>query len=406
MAADASPSHGLSSSSHEPDIGRPADAWRPRRGDFFPAAFLSELQEDLEDPIATRSQRRAAGALKRRRVPLPWPEDRDFRILSIDGGGIRGIFPAAVLAGLEERYLRGSSIGAYFDLIAGTSTGGIISLGLGLGLPASRLRDLYSHRGREIFPPTNAVARQARRVRSFFRYRYDRGALTTALDDTFGKTKLAEARTRLCVPSADGRHGDLYVFKTPHHPDFQLDGRELMTKIAAATSAAPTYYRPLDAGGFTFVDGGLWANNPVMVGLIDALSCFSVPRHRVRILSIGCGSVPYTIGKWQKWLGGLWHWRKVTDAIMHFQSLCALGQAGLLLGADRVDRIDAPRTAKPIELDDWVRAHIEFPPAASTVLDRCGDRIASTFLEVPAQRYSPVHTTDGPITDHKGGPLS
>ena len=353
-----------------------------------------------------RSQRRSAGALRHRRVPLPWPKDRDLRILSIDGGGIRGIFPAAVLAGLEERYLRGASIGAYFDLITGTSTGGIIALGLGLRLPASRLLDLYSQRGREIFPPTNGVARQTRRVRSFFRYRYDRLALMTALDDTFGKTTLAEARTRLCVPSAEGRHGDLYVFKTPHHPDFRLDGRELMTKIAAATSAAPTYYRPLDDGGFTFVDGGLWANNPVMVGLIDALSCFGVPRHRVRILSIGCGSVPYTIGRWQKWLGGLWHWRKVTEAIMHFQSLSALGQAGLLLGADRVHRIDAPQTPKPIELDDWVRAHTELPRAASAALDRCGGRIASTLLEIPAQEYRPLQTANLPITDHKGGPSS
>ena len=79
------------------------------------------------------------------------------------------------------------------------------------------------------------------------------------------------------MPSADGRHGDLYVFKTPHHPDFRLDGHELMTKIGAATSAAPTYYRPLEDGGYTFVDGGLWANNPIMVGLVDALSCFTVP---------------------------------------------------------------------------------------------------------------------------------
>lgn len=353
-----------------------------------------------------RSQRRSAGALRRRRIPLPWPEDRCLRILSIDGGGIRGIFPAAVLAGLEKSYLRSSSIGAYFDLITGTSTGGIIALGLGLGFPASRLLDLYSQRGREIFPPTNSVARQTRRVRSFFRYRYDRHALMTALDDIFGKTTLAEARTRLCVPSADGRHGDLYVFKTPHHPDFRLDGRELMTKIAAATSAAPTYYRPLDDGGFTFVDGGLWANNPIMVGLVDALSCFTVPRRRVRILSIGCGSVPYTIGRWQKWLGGLWHWRKATDAIMHFQSLSALGQAGLLLGADRVHRIDAPPTAKPIELDDWVRAHAEFPSAASAVIGRCGDYIASTFLKAPAQQYRPIQTADRSKTDHTGGPLS
>ena len=355
---------------------------------------------------APRSQRRSAGTLKHRRVRLPWPENRDFRILSIDGGGIRGLFPAALLAGLERRYLSGSSINAYFDLIAGTSTGGIIALGLGARLPAAQLLELYSERGRDIFPPVGPIGHQARKVLGLVRYRYERRALKRALADTFGDTRLAESNVRLCVPSADGRHGELYVFKTPHHPDFRLDGRELMSKIGAATSAAPTYFRPLEDGGFSFVDGGLWANNPVMVGLVDALSCFAVPRHRVRILSIGCGSVPYTIGRWQKWLGGLWHWRKVTDAIMHFQSLNALGQAGLLLGADRVHRIDAPHTPKPIELDDWVRAHTELPRAASAALDRCGDRIASTFLKAPAQEYRPVQTADLPITDHKGGPSS
>ena len=72
--------------------------------------------------------KRSSGALRRRRVPLPWPEDREFRILSIDGGGILGIYPATFLAGLEERYLKGASIARYFDLIARTSTGGIIAL--------------------------------------------------------------------------------------------------------------------------------------------------------------------------------------------------------------------------------------------------------------------------------------
>ena len=82
--------------------------------------------------------RRSSGILQRRRVPLEWPEDRDFRILSIDGGGIRGIFPAAFLAGLEERYLSGSSVSSYFDLITGTSTGGIIGIGLGGGIDSLR----------------------------------------------------------------------------------------------------------------------------------------------------------------------------------------------------------------------------------------------------------------------------
>ena len=97
--------------------------------------------------------KRSAGALKRRRVPLSWPKDRAFRILAIDGGGIRGVFPAAFLAALENRHLGGCSIAGYFDLIAGTSTGGIIALGLGARLRADEIRDLYVKRGCEVFPP-------------------------------------------------------------------------------------------------------------------------------------------------------------------------------------------------------------------------------------------------------------
>jgi len=97
-------------------------------------------------------QARSSGAIQQRRVPRAWPADRRFRILSIDGGGIRGIFPAAVLAGLERAYTSGNPIASYFDLVAGTSTGGIIALGLGAGLGADQLLDLYVRRGGEAFP--------------------------------------------------------------------------------------------------------------------------------------------------------------------------------------------------------------------------------------------------------------
>ena len=87
---------------------------------------------------ASRFPRRSDTIRSTRRELMPWSSDTEFRILSIDGGGIRGIFPAAILAWLERNCLAGDRIGNYFDLIAGTSTGGVIGLGLGAGLPASR----------------------------------------------------------------------------------------------------------------------------------------------------------------------------------------------------------------------------------------------------------------------------
>src|SRR5687767_14051163 len=104
-----------------------------------------------------RSEARSAGAIPQRRVPQAWPKDRRFRILSIDGGGIRGIFPAGVLAGLERRYTGGRPLTSYFDLLAGTSTGGILALGLGAGYTAAQLLDLYVRRGCEVFPPAGRI---------------------------------------------------------------------------------------------------------------------------------------------------------------------------------------------------------------------------------------------------------
>ena len=339
--------------------------------------------------------KRSSGALKQRRVQLPWPEDREFRILAIDGGGIRGIFPATFLAGLEERYLGGVSVAQYFDLIAGTSTGGIIALGLASGLTAAELRDLYIERGCDIFPPIRSdVIGSAKRcfwgLYQYFKFRYDRAALMCILRETFGDRKFGEAQTRLCIPSFDGRHGEVYIFKTPHHPDFRRDAKEPMIKVAAATSAAPTFFLPFKDGGYTFVDGGVWANNPSMVALVDVLSCFSVPRERIRILSLGCGDDQYAVGKMKTLLGGMLAWKDIIYGAMRLQSLNALGQAGLLIGVDRIIRVNAPTCEKKIQLDDWSRAVAELPNAAKAALDEFGENAAAVFLTEPATSYQPI----------------
>ena len=159
-----------------------------------------------------------------------------------------------------------------------------------------------------------------------------------------------------------------------------MDGKEPMTKVAAATAAAPTYFRPLQDGGYTFVDGGVWANNPVMIALVDALTCFDVARDRIRVLSLGCGGEPYTVGGWKVSMGGLFAWRDIIRASMSLQSQNALGQAGLLIGADRIVRV-VPELAHEIDLDDWSRASTELPPIAQTAADRDGGYVARKFLE-------------------------
>jgi patatin-like phospholipase/acyl hydrolase len=345
---------------------------------------------------ASHPPKRSAGALKHRRVPLSWPKDRDFRILSIDGGGIRGIFPATVLAGLEERYLGGASVAAYFDLIAGTSTGGILALGLAAGLTAAQLNELYLERGGEIFPPLPGgpagwVRRKWRDIQHFYRYRYDREALERILTEKLRDRVLGDATTRLCIPAFEGRFSEVYIFKTPHHPDFQMDWKERMVKVALATAAAPTFYRPLEDNGYTFVDGGVWANNPTMIALVDALSAFDVAREQIRILSLGCGDDPYIVEGKKITLGGIWYWKEIIYAAMRLQSLNAIGQASLLTGADRLIRIDAPTNEHKIALDDWLRARADLPPAAMQALADRGAEIAEKFLSIRAEPYTPIY---------------
>lgn len=343
--------------------------------------------------------KRSAGALKCRRVQQAWPKDREFRILSIDGGGIRGIFPATFLAGLERHYLGGASVAQYFDLIAGTSTGGIIALGLAAGLTSAELADLYIQRGCEIFPPARkGLLGTARRwiedLSQFVRHRYDRKALMAILNEILGEQKFGQARNRLCVPSFDGRYGEVYIFKTPHHPDFRKDGKELMTKVAAATAAAPTFFQPLEDGGYTFVDGGVWANNPIMIALVDVLTCFDVARENVRILSLGCGDDPYVVGRLKVRMGGLLPWWNIMFAAMRLQSLNALGQAGLLIGAHQIIRADTPSQKNKIRLDDWMRAKSELPGAAEAAVVEMGDQVAEIFLKDKAMPYEPVAQWD------------
>ena len=338
--------------------------------------------------------KRSDGALQGPRVPLTWPQDREFRILSLDGGGIRGVYSAAFLGGLERKYLGGRSIAPYFDLIAGTSTGGILALGLSAGHRAADLCEFYLGQGQDIFPVRRndgipILGRWRRGVLQYFRYRYDRTALRNAVEGVFGDTKFGEAQVRLCIPAFDGRYGEVYIFKTPHHPDYRKDAHDRMTKIALATSAAPTFFRPLREGGYTFVDGGVWANNPIMVALVDALACFALPRRLVRIVSVGTGDEPYAVAYPQISRGGKLAWRHIIKGALRLQSLNAVGQAGLLIGADRLLRVTPGMEGGSIELDDWKRATLELVPAADTAVEEFGPTFADNFLREPARPYTP-----------------
>lgn len=335
----------------------------------------------MEQPHIRRSQ----GTRTQRREQLPWCEE-DFRILSIDGGGIKGIFPAAILAECERRFIRNQSAGAYFDLIAGTSTGGIIALGLGIGMQAEEVLALYLDNGEKIFPkgwsPPTAVGRYVRKAYDCLRdiafYRYDRKALEEVVTTAFGDRLYGDCERCLNIPTFDG-YNEVTVLKTPHHPDFQKDWRDKVVKVALSTSAAPTFFSVYKNGGEYFADGGVWANNPIMVALVDALTCFDVDRHKVNILSLGCGNPQTRMTKGQIHRGGLWHWKKIMETAMELQSQNVQGQAGLLIGRERLTRLSPPTLLKPIALDDVDRARSELPEQAIRVVEDNSEVLEAMF---------------------------
>ncbi|MBY3144090.1 patatin-like phospholipase family protein [Rhizobium laguerreae] len=310
-----------------------------------------------------------------------------MRILSIDGGGIRGILPAAVLAHCEQRFCDGRPAGEFFDYIAGTSTGGIIALGLSVGLSAKRILGIYTEHGAEIFPPRRQYQNWLGRnlagawhfLRGLSRYKYDRDALSRHLLETFGERLLGDATRRLVVPSFD-EYTEVHLFKTPHHPDYQRDWRERMLDVALSTSAAPTFFSTYRNGDRHFADGGVWANNPVMTVLVDALACYDIDRRNIRILSLGCVESDFAFSEDQMTKGGIWHWKEIISSAMRLQSQNALGQAGLLIGRDRLLRVDGdPMKDNPIELDDYARAAAELPLIAERLVERHHDRLAEIF---------------------------
>lgn len=254
------------------------------------------------------------------------------KILTIDGGGIKGVFPASFLSSIEEKI--DGNISEYFDLIVGTSTGGIIALALGLGFSAKEIQDFYEKYGPEIFKGNRFL----KFFQKFVSTKYSNDGLKKALVETFGDRKLGESKNRLVIPSFNLETGEVYVYKTAHHSRFQRDYEESVVHIALATSAAPTFF-PVHytSSGIPLVDGGLWANNPIGMASVEALGVLNWPNDKIKILSIGCTTEAFQSNH----SGGQLKWApKIADIFMVSQSSASIGTAQLLIGHTNIKRIN------------------------------------------------------------------
>jgi patatin-like phospholipase/acyl hydrolase len=269
---------------------------------------------------------------------------RRFQVLSLDGGGFKGMFSAAVLACLEADL--GISITDHFDLVTGTSTGGMIALGLGAGLRPNELVDFYVQQGPRIFPHP-----RARVVRRIARSKYRARPLQRALNTVFGDTTLADCTVPLVVPSYDLCNDDVYVFRTPHATELRRDRRERLVDVALATSAAPTYLPAHRLRGLRLIDGGMWANNPTLVGISEAVKTFGCELADIHVFSLGTTSdTSHRPSRLDH--GGLLSWAgDGLPIVLRGQAIGANNAARLLLGKDNILRIDPQVPAKELLLD-------------------------------------------------------
>jgi uncharacterized protein len=334
--------------------------------------------------------RRSEGTLQSVRAKQPWPQGKPFRILSIDGGGIRGVFPAAYLAELENRFLSRRSTASYFDMIAGTSTGGIIALALAHGMTAAEALAIYRDRGARIFPPRTGVSKWRQTLRWVSKPKHDPAVLKDELLQVFGSAVLDDAKSRLIIPSFEGLYGEPFIYKTPHHPDYQNDRHKKFAHVALHTTAAPSYFPAVADDGYIMIDGGVWANNPVMNAVVDALACFDVPRENLRVLSLGTGDGTFTVEPTAQ-NGGIaqWGFLRSFSAAARAQSKNALGQAYLLVGKPNVLRIDVPESDRPIPMDDVGRSLNELPLVARSMAEASGQHIKEVFLSELVQPFVP-----------------
>lgn len=211
-----------------------------------------------------------------------------LRVLTIDGGGIKGMYSAAVLARLEEIY--SCSTHERFDLIVGTSAGSIIAAALSLGVSAGEMMKFFEEKGPGIFS-YNKKGTLYDFLRGFKQIlissKYSNTALKKNLELIFKESCFEDAFKRLCVTSFDIGIGKTVVFKTPHTKEPGKFMGNSIAKAVLASCSAPTFF-PAEKAAFTgreesrYVDGGVWAENPVIAAVAEAEKYFVGPRKKFK----------------------------------------------------------------------------------------------------------------------------
>lgn len=227
---------------------------------------------------------------------------KPFKILSLSGGGYRGLYTATVLNKLENHIRKNDSnncIANYFDLITGTSIGGIIALAIAYKIPTEDIVKIFKTKEKEIFKKQSVGICQAK---------YNSDNLKNILYEWFEDKLIGDLKRPVVIPSVNYNTGMPVIFKTSHHPNFNRDCDLKIIDVALATSAAPTYFKRHSIGESEYIDGGIFANSPALVGLHEAEIFFEEALDNIKILSIGTMSSKKMINPKTNKKGGLTDW--------------------------------------------------------------------------------------------------
>lgn len=332
--------------------------------------------------------------------------DKKFRVLSLDGGGIRGIFPAVILNEIEkELKLRGIErwqIYQNVDLIFGTSTGGILALALSLGIPAEEIKDLYFKNAKKIFGNKKGF------YKCIHHSSHDRTNLKSLLENVFKKyhhcpiPKLKDCKVPVGVSIYDLSIGKPSVLKSLYHQRFTRDPNLPLLDAALSTSSAPTYFDPYSGNMYkdlkgdvlqfkNKVDGGVWANNPSLIALIEAQKAFNKELNEINILSIGTGERIFLEPSKEKKFG-IWYWinnkrKRIIELFMQGQSQQVENILSLLKNG--IDRQETDNFAY-LRLNTLFRSeaeNIEMDETDNNTLKKLEKRALEVYIENRAEIY-------------------
>ena len=278
----------------------------------------------------------------------PKNSSENFSILAVDGGGTRGIYPAQLLARIEESL--GLRVKDCFDLLAGTSTGSVITGAAAVGMPMDEVVRLFERESSHIFSKPRFPSLFSVLLRS----RYSSRPLEHVLRYYLPDIVLRDVTVPLMITSSDIATGSVHVFKSRYLQDlgepYERDGDIPLSDAILASCSAPTYFDPKPVGAYLLADGGLWANNPSIIAFTEAISKFKKGVDQVRVFSLGTGHTIRMYSNRSSWglLTG-WGANKIVSYTFAIQSQASTNMAKLMLG-ERYLRIDPD--IDTLELDD------------------------------------------------------